>query len=58
MTQILIKILVSLGVIVAVTAIAKKLPSSLGYDKIPALVDVCDITKQISPQALAEIQDK
>ena len=30
MTQILIKILVSLGVIVAVTAIAKKLPSIAG----------------------------
>ena len=28
------------------------------YDKIPTLVDVCDITKPISPQALAEIQNK
>jgi hypothetical protein len=35
-----------------------KVSISLGYDKIPTLVDVCDSTKPISPQALAEIQDK
>ena len=35
MTEILIKILVSLGVIVAVTAIAKKLPSIAGLSVMP-----------------------